>query len=197
MRADALRRREALIAAARELFLRDGEDVALETVAAHAGVGIATLYRNFPTRQDLADATACAVLEDMHLAATEAADGFATDPDQTWQAFMDRLVGLRLGVVIPALAHERDGTLAPVVAAAQTRTEAAVEQVLEQARAHRLLRADVGLVEFILAVAKVSQPTTVHAREAFPGLATRLMAMLIAGMRPDGTTLPGWPDEHA
>lgn len=190
MRADALRRREALIAAARELFVLHGDAVALESVAARAGVGIATLYRNFPTRRDLADATACAVLEDMQLAAAEARATFARQPEETWQAFMDQLVGLRLGSVIPALSHDPDASLSPQVAAAQSRTEQAVDAVLTQARDAGLLRADLGVTEFVLAVAKVSQPTTVHAPDAFPGFATRLMAMLVAGMRPDGRPLP-------
>lgn len=190
MRADALRRREALIAAARELFLLHGDAVALDAVAARAGVGIATLYRNFPTRRDLADATACAVLEDMQLAASEASATFAEQPDATWQTFTDRLVGLQLGSVIPALSHDPEASLSPQVAAAQQRTEQAVEAVLAQARDAGLLRPDLGATEFVLAVAKVSQPATVHAPDAFPGFDTRLMAMLVAGMRPDGRPLP-------
>jgi AcrR family transcriptional regulator len=56
LRADAQRNREKLLAAASELFARSGTDVPLEAVAAHAGVGIATLYRNFPTRDVLVEA---------------------------------------------------------------------------------------------------------------------------------------------
>jgi AcrR family transcriptional regulator len=56
MRADARRNREKLLLAAVELFAGAGEDVALEAIAERAGVGIATLYRNFPTREALAAA---------------------------------------------------------------------------------------------------------------------------------------------
>ncbi len=52
-RADAVRNAELLLAAARELFDERGPDVALDEVARRAGVGNATLYRNFPTRGDL------------------------------------------------------------------------------------------------------------------------------------------------
>ena len=52
-RADATRNAERLLAAARELFDEVGPDVALDEVARRAGVGNATLYRNFPTRGDL------------------------------------------------------------------------------------------------------------------------------------------------
>ncbi|MCC2307427.1 TetR/AcrR family transcriptional regulator [Cellulomonas chengniuliangii] len=190
MRADALRRREALIAAAREQFLLHGDAVALDAVAARAGVGIATLYRNFPTRRDLADATACAVLEDMQLAASEASATFAERPEATWHAFAERLVKLQLGSVIRALSHDPEASMSPQVAATQQRTEQAVEAVLAQARDAGLLREDLGATEFVLAVAKVSQPATVHAPDAFPGFGARLMAMLVAGMRPDGRPLP-------
>jgi AcrR family transcriptional regulator len=53
MRADALRNRESLLRSAAELFTEEGSGVPLETVARHAGVGIGTLYRHFPTREDL------------------------------------------------------------------------------------------------------------------------------------------------
>ena len=52
-RADAARNVQLLIAAARSLFDESGPDVALDEVARRAGVGNATLYRNFPTRADL------------------------------------------------------------------------------------------------------------------------------------------------
>lgn len=53
-RRDAARRRDALIAAATECFTTHGYGVPLETIAAAAGVGRATLYRNFPDRASLA-----------------------------------------------------------------------------------------------------------------------------------------------
>jgi AcrR family transcriptional regulator len=49
MRRDARDNREAILDAARELFA-DSADVAMSQVARHAGVGQATLYRNFPNR---------------------------------------------------------------------------------------------------------------------------------------------------
>lgn len=52
-RADARRNYQALLAAAAELFAADGTEVPLDEIARRAGVGNATLYRNFPTRHDL------------------------------------------------------------------------------------------------------------------------------------------------
>lgn len=53
LRADAAKNVQALVTAAKELFDEQGLDVALDEVARRAGVGNATLYRNFPTRADL------------------------------------------------------------------------------------------------------------------------------------------------
>ncbi|MEV5572660.1 TetR/AcrR family transcriptional regulator [Spirillospora sp. NPDC052269] len=52
-RADAARNAALLLATAKELFDERGPDVPLDEVAKRAGVGNATLYRNFPTREDL------------------------------------------------------------------------------------------------------------------------------------------------
>lgn len=53
MRADAQRNRDAILAAARETFESEGVLASLDGIAVRAGVGNATLYRNFPTRDDL------------------------------------------------------------------------------------------------------------------------------------------------
>jgi AcrR family transcriptional regulator len=53
LRVDAERNRQRLIVAAREIFAERGLDVPIEDIARHAGVGVATLYRRFPTRADL------------------------------------------------------------------------------------------------------------------------------------------------
>lgn len=53
MRADAQRNRDAILVAARETFEEEGVLASLDGIAVRAGVGNATLYRNFPTRDDL------------------------------------------------------------------------------------------------------------------------------------------------
>jgi AcrR family transcriptional regulator len=55
-RADAVRNRERVLEAAKTVFSAGGSDVSLEAVARHAGVGIGTLYRHFPTREALFEA---------------------------------------------------------------------------------------------------------------------------------------------
>jgi AcrR family transcriptional regulator len=56
LRADAERNRERLLAAAREVFAEQGLDASTNEVARRAGVGVATLFRRFPTRDDLVEA---------------------------------------------------------------------------------------------------------------------------------------------
>lgn len=53
LRADAQRNRDRILAAAEEVFREKGAGVSLDDVAKRAGVGIGTLYRRFPTREEL------------------------------------------------------------------------------------------------------------------------------------------------
>jgi len=71
-RADARRNFDALLVAARDAFAENGTQASLEDIARRAGVGIGTLYRNFPTRPDLFNAVylgeidqLCQVAEDV------------------------------------------------------------------------------------------------------------------------------------
>jgi AcrR family transcriptional regulator len=53
LRADARRNRERIMRAGRELFASHGPQAQMDEIAAHAGVGIGTLYRHFPTKEAL------------------------------------------------------------------------------------------------------------------------------------------------
>ncbi len=55
-RADAQRNRDRILAAAREAFAEPGADVSMAEISRRAGVGMATLYRNFPGRRELLEA---------------------------------------------------------------------------------------------------------------------------------------------
>jgi AcrR family transcriptional regulator len=82
LRADAERNRLRIIAAALEVFAERGLDVPMEDVARHAGVGVATLYRRFPTRGDLiAGAFQCKIA-----AYADAVTRSLDDPDP-WAGF--------------------------------------------------------------------------------------------------------------
>lgn len=71
-RRDAVRNRARLARAAAAAFREDGLDVAVDAIAQRAGVGVATLYRHFPTKLDLIVAVTEAVLEDLDDAARAA-----------------------------------------------------------------------------------------------------------------------------
>ncbi|RAY10797.1 TetR family transcriptional regulator [Actinomadura craniellae] len=72
-RADARRNFDALLGAAREAFAEKGADASLEDIARRAGVGIGTLYRNFPTRQALFESVYVGEVEELCRAAQAAA----------------------------------------------------------------------------------------------------------------------------
>jgi AcrR family transcriptional regulator len=82
LRADAARNRDAILESARNAFAESGTKAPLEEIARRAEVGIATLYRRFPTREDL---VAAAFEPRLHAyqAAVEAA---AAEPDP-WEGF--------------------------------------------------------------------------------------------------------------
>jgi AcrR family transcriptional regulator len=81
-RSDARRNRERLVASARELFATTGVDVSVEEITRHAGLGMGTLYRHFPTKEDLIDA----VLEDAFAELVDVAEKAAADED-AWAGF--------------------------------------------------------------------------------------------------------------
>jgi AcrR family transcriptional regulator len=74
MRADARRNYDKLIAAARLAFTEDGPSASLEDIARRAQVGIGTLYRHFPTRQDLLEAVYLEEVEALCRSADDLAD---------------------------------------------------------------------------------------------------------------------------
>src|SRR2546426_2056466 len=59
-RADARRNRKRVIEAARRCMARKGLDAQIEEIARAAGVGVGTVYRHFPTKDDLVEALAMA-----------------------------------------------------------------------------------------------------------------------------------------
>ncbi|ERK70789.1 TetR/AcrR family transcriptional regulator [Leifsonia aquatica] len=82
LRADAQDNRDRMLEAARRLFAERGIDVTMREVARHAGVGPATLYRRFPTKQILVDE---AFAEELRACRGIVIDGCA-DPDP-WRGF--------------------------------------------------------------------------------------------------------------
>lgn len=90
LRADAQRNRERMLAAAERVFRSKGAGASLEDVAKEAGVGIGTLYRRFPTREDLFSA----VFSDKFLAFAERwrAKEAGLPPDRALRDYLVELI---------------------------------------------------------------------------------------------------------
>lgn len=101
-RADALRNRERIVAAAREILVESGPDVPLDEIARRAGVGNATLYRHFPDRSAL-------ILEVVHSVMARTADQAQRAAAEEADAFV------ALSRFVHAAADERIGALCPLL----------------------------------------------------------------------------------
>src|SRR5690349_10184951 len=84
MRADAVRNRDRLLQAARELFAERGLNVSMDEIARHAGVGVGTAYRRFSSRADVIDA-----LVDERVAEVEENIAKALEADDPWTGFAE------------------------------------------------------------------------------------------------------------
>jgi AcrR family transcriptional regulator len=82
MRADARRNREKVLSAARQVMARKGLDAQMEEIARRAGVGVGTVYRHFPTKEDLVEALAGARFERLAELARD-----ALEKEDPWAAF--------------------------------------------------------------------------------------------------------------
>jgi AcrR family transcriptional regulator len=142
LRADALRNRDKLLAAATEAFSQAGEDVALEAVAARAGVGIGTLYRHFPNRDALVVA---AYRQEVDALCAAAAELVAAQPGyqalRAWaERFADYIATKRsMGDALRSAASSD----APLFAETRERILHALRLLLDAGAADGTLRADV------------------------------------------------------
>jgi AcrR family transcriptional regulator len=98
-RADARRNFDALLAAAREAFNGEGIDVPLEDIARQAGVGIGTLYRNFPTRSDLVQAVYVSEIEELLEAARDTEGSEPWDALEAWLRRFSGYVATKLALL--------------------------------------------------------------------------------------------------
>jgi AcrR family transcriptional regulator len=94
VRSDARANRSAVVAAARKLVATDGADVPLTTIADEAGVGIATLYRNFPTREELFVAVVLDGRDRVHALVDEHRPRVVADAATGWSPFVRALAAV-------------------------------------------------------------------------------------------------------
>jgi AcrR family transcriptional regulator len=140
LRRDAQRNQDLIVAAARDAFASQGLDTPVEEIARRAGVGMGTLYRRFPSKEDLIDA----VLADAFEQYIEAAE-HALTLDDAWEGFanfLERALALHaenrgLKDVVATHRHGRDRANAM-----RARLRPLVTRLIRRAQEQGGLRAD-------------------------------------------------------
>lgn len=148
LRKDAAENRTKLLEAASVIFTRQGTDAPLEAIASEAGVGIATLYRRFPTREALL----AAVIEeelDLYLTAVDAALA-ASDPWVGFSAFVEAMFLLQSNH--PGLCHAPFVDLpgAERLEQGRERMQAAIEELMARAKDAGRVRPEVTTADLML-----------------------------------------------
>lgn len=183
MRADAIDRRNKIVEAAREVFASSGEEVALETIAATAGVGIATLYRNFASREELANEVVRSILIDIKRVARETTMTLETSLD-AWRIFVESLVSLNTGALSAALARYETDELPVELRALQEEVLLSVEDLLSRAVAAGIVRPGISALELILLMGMISPPKSQAVRTRVPDFMATATGIVVAGMSP-------------
>ncbi|WP_460801925.1 TetR/AcrR family transcriptional regulator [Microbacterium sp. GXF6406] len=182
MRADALRRRETIVTTARKLFAEHGDGLALETIAAHSGVGIATLYRNFPSREELAHAVAIDIVDEICRAVDAAHDARAADAATAWSALVHALVEMDLGALTDAVGSSQGD--AAELRTIQSRAVSALDGLLSDLHTAGIVHDRVDALGTIVAVATVTRPQPDAIRRAAPSVQKNLVDAFLAWSRP-------------
>jgi AcrR family transcriptional regulator len=140
-RADSIRNRERLLQSAAAVFGAGGPDASLEAVAKHAGVGIGTLYRHFPSREALFEAVYRHEVDELSALAERLAQGAApVDALRRWLHANVQLVATKRGMLAAlALAAHRPSEL---YAYSFDRLTQAVDSLLRRAAAAGEIRGD-------------------------------------------------------
>ena len=178
-RRDAQRNREAILAGARELFAQ-AADVPMYEVARRAGVGQATLYRNFPDRRDLA---AALLLEEMQHTEQLAVD-HAGDPDAFFVLLRNIVETIARFHALGELARE-DACLGSALNSRRRRLRELLKEPLRNAKAAGTIRCDLTIDDVFLLVLMVRG--AVDAADDPAGrtaVAGRALALVLEGLTP-------------
>jgi len=174
-RADARRNFDALLAAAREVFAQDGTGASLEEIARRAGVGIGTLYRNFPTRRELFEAVYVDEVETLARAAEELT---GLDPWEALVAWLHRFVGYATTKRAVYEALNRDSA---IFASCREIIHGAGRPLLERAQETGKARADVSFEDVLRLVGGISGAAFVDDAQR-----DRVLAMALDGVKAQG-----------
>ncbi|MER5767558.1 TetR/AcrR family transcriptional regulator [Streptomyces sp. NPDC001985] len=155
-RADALRNRERIVGAAREMFVEFGPGVPLDDIARRAGIGNATLYRHFADRTALIHEVVLSVLSRTARLAEEAM-GEEPDSFDAVRRFVHGAAEERIGALCPLLSGAFDSG-PPELDAGRERLERAMVELIERAQAAGRMRTDVALGDLMVALSQLSRP---------------------------------------
>ena len=155
-RADARRNYEKLLAAARDAFAEGGEATSLESIAARAGVGIGTLYRNFPSRQSLVEALYATEVEEVCRVAAELEGG---DPWEVLSSWLERVIDYvaTKQVLAAELVNYLDKN-AELFQACRGSLYSAGEPLLQRAQDAGVVRRDIEIgevIQLVVGIAKI------------------------------------------
>jgi AcrR family transcriptional regulator len=154
-RSDALRNRERVLDAATELVRRDGEKVPMAEIAAHAGVGVGTVYRHFPSREAL---LAELVYRSFGLA-VDNARAAAAHPGSALEGvrvFFLATLRDRERFVLPL--HGGPAVFTPATRERQAEVRTVLRALIERGQAVGELRGDLSPEDLIVAASLVSRP---------------------------------------
>jgi Bacterial regulatory proteins, tetR family. len=185
LRVDAERNRARIVAAAEAAFAECGLEIALEDVAERAGVGIATLYRRFPTRDDLIATCFERRMWEYARAAEEALE--APDGWSGFCAYVERICAMQAADRGLKDVLTRTFPNARTLETHRTRGYKLLVRLIERAKAEGMLRSDFvpeDLVLLLMANAGVVQ----GAGEAAPDAWRRFVGLMLDGLRSDGAS---------
>ncbi|MFE9424988.1 TetR/AcrR family transcriptional regulator [Kitasatospora sp. NPDC006697] len=195
LRADAIRNRERILAAAGELFADEGADVALDEIARRAGVGNATLYRNFPDRNALIHQVALSIMERIRDRAREAV---ASEGDAFAElcAFVHDAADQKIGALCTMLSEHVTPESEAEYFAIKGDTDELTGLLMARAREAGTLRPDVGPGDLFVALGRLSRPMPGADCVALDHSVTvhRHLQLFLDGLRaPAPSVLPGRP----
>jgi AcrR family transcriptional regulator len=179
-RTDALRNRERILEVAKEAFTRQGANASLEEIAKQAGVGTGTLYRHFPTRDELIEGVYRNEVEKLAAAAGRFAETMS--PLEALRAWMLLSVDYIAAkhIIAPAL-NTIAGGPSRLHEGSRTMIHAAIDGLVKGAKRSGDLRRDLNAYDLLRALIGVSH---VGSGADWQQSARRLVDILIAGSRP-------------
>jgi AcrR family transcriptional regulator len=179
-RADAQRNRERILEVAKKEFTRSGANASLEEIAKKAGVGPGTLYRHFPTREDLLIAVYRSEVE--KLAAAERTFAGKLPPVEALRAWLLLFVdAVEAKQIIAPVFNTLIGDPKKVFEASYTQIHEALRALVKRAIKSGDIRKDLDPIDLLRAIVGVANVAT---SPDWQQSARRLVDILIAGARP-------------